>query len=165
MSDIITYWNRGAEELYGWPRMEALGRTSHELLQTVFPEPLETINAELLDTAHWEGSLVHRKRDGALVLLSSRWSLLRNERGQPVSVLETNFDVTERMKAQEDLNQVQAQLAHVTRVATLGELTASIAHEVNQPLAAVVTNGERPACAGSIATSRTWMKLRALSSA
>ena len=46
------------------------------------------------------------------------------------------------MKVQEDLNQVQAQLAHVTRVATLGELTASIAHEVNQPLAAVVTNGE-----------------------
>jgi PAS domain S-box-containing protein len=142
MGDIITYWNRGAEDLYGWPRAEAIGKPSHELLLTAFPEPLETIKAELIRSGRWEGDLVHRKRDGAQVMVSSRWSLLRNERGQPVSVLETNIDITERMQTQETLNQVQAQLTHVTRVATLGELTASIAHEVNQPLAAVVTNGE-----------------------
>jgi PAS domain S-box-containing protein len=142
MNDIVTYWNRGAEELYGWPKEEAIGKSSHHLLQTVMPTSLEAIKAELLGSGRWEGDLIHRKRDGTQVTLASRWSLLRNERGQPVSVLETNTDVTERMKAHEDLNQVQAQLAHVTRVATLGELTASIAHEVNQPLAAVVTNGE-----------------------
>ncbi|ARQ00309.1 sensor histidine kinase [Pseudorhodoplanes sinuspersici] len=140
--DIITYWNRGAEELYGWPSEEAIGKPSHELLRTVFPEPIETINAEIVRSGRWEGDLVHRKRDGSQVTVSSRWSLLRNERGQPMSVLETNTDITERMQAEEAMNQVQAQLAHVTRVATLGELTASIAHEVNQPLAAVVTNGE-----------------------
>ena len=142
MNDIITYWNRGAEELYGWSRDEAVGKLSHELLQTVFPDSLETIKAELIRSGRWEGDLVHRKRDGTQVVMSSRWSLLRNERQQPVSVLETNIDVTEQMKHQEELDQVQAQLAHVARVTTLGELTASIAHEVNQPLAAVVTNGE-----------------------
>ena len=52
------------------------------------------------------------------------------------------MDVTERNQAQEALQQAQAELAHVTRVTTLGELTASIAHEVNQPLAAIVTNGQ-----------------------
>jgi signal transduction histidine kinase len=57
-------------------------------------------------------------------------------------VLETNTDVTERNSAQENLRQAQVQLAHVSRVTTLGELVASIAHEVNQPLAAIVTNGE-----------------------
>jgi PAS domain S-box-containing protein len=52
------------------------------------------------------------------------------------------MDVTAAKRAQEKLHQAQAELAHVTRVTTLGELTASIAHEVNQPLAAVITNGE-----------------------
>jgi C4-dicarboxylate-specific signal transduction histidine kinase len=51
-------------------------------------------------------------------------------------------DITERKRAEEALHQAQAALAHVTRVATLGELSASIAHEVNQPLAGVVTNGQ-----------------------
>ena len=51
------------------------------------------------------------------------------------------MDVTDAKHAQEALHQAQAELAHVTRVTTLGELTASIAHEVNQPLAAIVTNG------------------------
>ena len=75
-------------------------------------------------------------------MVSSRWSLRRDERGQPVSILETNTNITERIKTQEELQQAHAQLAHVTRVATIGELTASIAHEVNQPLAAIVTNGD-----------------------
>jgi C4-dicarboxylate-specific signal transduction histidine kinase len=52
------------------------------------------------------------------------------------------MDVTAAKHAQEALQQAQAELAHVTRVTTLGELTASIAHEVNQPLAGIITNGE-----------------------
>src|SRR4029077_910417 len=52
------------------------------------------------------------------------------------------MDVTAAKRASEELHEAQAALAHVTRVTTLGELTASIAHEVNQPLAAVVANGE-----------------------
>jgi C4-dicarboxylate-specific signal transduction histidine kinase len=65
-------------------------------------------------------------------------------------VLETNRDITERKQAAEALQQSQAQLAHVTRVTMLGEITASIAHEVNQPLAAVVMNGN--ACLRWLAT-------------
>jgi len=57
-------------------------------------------------------------------------------------VLVSIMDVTERREAENGLHQAQAELAHVSRVATLGELTVSIAHEVNQPLAGVVTNGE-----------------------
>jgi PAS domain S-box-containing protein len=52
------------------------------------------------------------------------------------------LDLTERKRAEDALSQAQMELAHVTRVTTLGELTASIAHEVNQPLTAIVTNGE-----------------------
>ncbi|MEA2922985.1 MAG: two-component system, LuxR family, sensor kinase FixL [Alphaproteobacteria bacterium] len=142
MNDVITYWNRGAEELYGWQRDEAIGQVSHQLMKTVFPAPLGQITAELFRTGRWEGELVHAKRDGTRVTVASRWSLQQDKRGRPVATMETNNDVTERKRAEEALQQAQAELAHVTRLTTLGELTASIAHEVNQPLAAIVTNGE-----------------------
>ena len=142
MNDVITYWNRGAEELYGWGRDDVVGRTSHQLLQTVFPAPLSEITAQVLRTGRWEGELVHTKRDGTKVTVASRWSLQRDERGRPIATMETNNDITERNRANEALLQAQAELAHVMRMSTLGELTASIAHEVNQPLAAIVTNGE-----------------------
>jgi two-component system sensor kinase FixL len=139
MNDVITYWNRGAEELYGWPRELALGKVSHELTQTIFPAPLEAINAELHRAGRWEGELVHIKRDGTRVVVASRWSLQRDEQGSPLAVLETNNNIAERKRMQEALDDAQANLARVNRAILLGEMTASIAHEVNQPIAAVVT--------------------------
>ncbi|MDX6532128.1 MAG: hypothetical protein QOH41_4418 [Blastocatellia bacterium] len=101
MSDVITYWNRGAEELYGWTREEAVDKVSHELTQTIFPAPLTEINEELLHTGRWEGELTHTKRDGTQVVVASRWSLQRDERGMPASILETNNDITARKRAEE----------------------------------------------------------------
>ncbi len=140
MSDRISYWNRGAEELYGWTQKEAIGQVSHQLMQTIFPAQLKVINEELLGRGRWEGELVHTRRDGTQVRVASRWFLQRDEQGRPAATLETNNDITERKRAEEALQKAQAELAHVTRLTTLGELTASIAHEVNQPLAAIVTN-------------------------
>ncbi|HKO30823.1 MAG TPA: ATP-binding protein, partial [Nitrospiraceae bacterium] len=140
MSDVITYWNHGAEQLYGWKQNEAIGQISHQLTQTIFPAPLEEINDELFRTGRWEGELVHTRRDGTQVRVASRWSLQRDEQDRPAAILETNNDITERKRAEEALQIAQAELAHVTRLTTLGELTASIAHEVNQPLAAIVTS-------------------------
>ena len=139
-NDVITFWNHGAEKLYGWTKDEAVGQVSHHLTQTIFPAPLEEINAELNSTGRWEGELIHTRRDGTQVVVASRWALQLDERGKPVGVLETNNDITERKRAEEALHKAQAELAHVTRVATLGEMTASISHEVNQPLSAVITN-------------------------
>jgi PAS domain S-box-containing protein len=129
-------------KLYGWTKEQAAGEISHRLLQTVFPEPVKAITAAVVRTGRWEGELVHVTHDGAQVVVASRWSLQRDERGRPVAIMEVNTDITERNRTQDALHQAQAELAHVTRVATLGELTSSIAHEVNQPLAAIVTNGE-----------------------
>ena len=140
INDVITFWNRGAEELYGWTRDEAVGQVSHHLMQTIFTAPLKEIMVELNSTGRWEGELIHTRRDGTQVVVMSRWARQSDERGKPITVLETNNDVTERKRAEEALHQAQAELAHVTRVATLGEMTASIAHEINQPLAAVVNN-------------------------
>src|ERR1700688_2965028 len=59
MSDVITYWNRGAQELYGWKSEEAIGKRSNDLLRTVFTTPSDDIGAELLETGRWEGELRH----------------------------------------------------------------------------------------------------------
>ena len=140
MDDAITFWNHGAEEQFGWTREEALGKISHQLLETSFPAPLDQIRAELLRTGRWEGEFVHRKRDGERVVSASRWSLQRDARGQPIGILETNNDITERKQAQEDLQQAHANLERLNRAMLVGEMTASIAHEVNQPIAAVALN-------------------------
>jgi len=141
-ADTIRYWSKGAEELYGWTRAEAIGRKAAELLRTVFPAASAEIQAELLRTGRWEGELLHRRKSGTEVAVMSRWSLQRDERGRPSATMETNSDISERRRAEDALHEAQTELAHVTRVTTMGELTASIAHEINQPLAAVVTNGE-----------------------
>ena len=88
MNNVISYWSRGAEELYGWKRAEAVGKISHELLETSFPAPLDQINAELEGTGWWEGEIVHKKRDGTRVVVTSRWSLQRDKRERPIAVLE-----------------------------------------------------------------------------
>jgi PAS domain S-box-containing protein len=260
MDDVITYWNRGAAQLYGWSGEEAIGQISHQLLQTTFPAPLDEINAELLLNGRWEGELIQTKRDATRVTVASRWSLQRDTQGRPAMILEINNDITERRQAEyltgqvfesspdgmcivgrdyrfqrvnpayarlldlspesvtgklvadlispqvyeettkpsldrcfagEDVSHVswlpshlgplylavsysplrrssehveavlaivrdltalalasdalrsaQADLAHVNRVATMGQLTASIAHEVNQPIAAAVINAK-----------------------
>jgi two-component system, LuxR family, sensor kinase FixL len=142
MKDTITYWNLGAEKLYGWSADEAIGKNSHQLMKTVFPKALESINAELARTGRWEGELLHTNRDGTSVKVASRWSLQKDNRNRLIGILETNNDITEQSRAQEALQVAQAELAHVSRLTTLGQLMASIAHEVNQPLAGIVTNGE-----------------------
>jgi PAS domain S-box-containing protein len=140
IDSTITYWNRGAEELYGWTAEEVAGEVTHELLKTVFPIPLEQIEAEVLSTGRWEGELVHTKKDGTRVVVASRWSVRRDEQGAPVGFLETNNDITERKQAEEAVRQARADLAHMSRVTTMGELTASLAHELSQPIAAAVTD-------------------------
>lgn len=139
--DVITYWNRAAADLYGWPGEEAVGQKAAALLQTVFPQPYPDILADLRRDGHWEGELVHTGRDGRRVVVSTRWAIERDARGQEF-ILETNNDITAQRGMEDNLHRARSELAHVSRIATMGELTASIAHEVNQPLAAIVANGE-----------------------
>jgi PAS domain S-box-containing protein len=110
MNDVITYWNRGAEELYGWTSQEAVGQVTHQLTCTIFPEPLDEINTKLLRTGRWEGELIHATRDGTRVVVASRWSLHRDERGNPDAILETNNNITERKQAEEAIRRSRDEL-------------------------------------------------------
>lgn len=140
-SDRITYWSSGAEQVYGWRREEALGETAPHLLRSIYPSSMESLKEEMVRSGRWEGELTQTRRDGETIVVSSRWALQRDHNGQPAAVLQINTDITERKRAAENLASMQNQLAHMARVTTMGEMAASIAHEINQPLAAVVTNG------------------------
>jgi PAS domain S-box-containing protein len=99
--DRIVYWNRGAEEMYGFPAKEALGKITHELLQTSFPENYKSIRKNLGRHNRWSGELVHTRKDGTTIVVFSRWSVDRDARGRPASILETNTDVTARKRAEQ----------------------------------------------------------------
>ncbi|WP_339027930.1 ATP-binding protein [Bradyrhizobium symbiodeficiens] len=105
-NDCITFWNRGAEELYGWKRAEALGSIGHRLLGTEFPAPLEDIKQTLLRMGRWEGELVHTTRSGTKVSVLSRWSTDRSE--PTFGILESSTDVTQRRLAEEAIRQSEA---------------------------------------------------------
>ena len=138
-NDVITYWNRGAEELYGWTPGEAIGKRSHDLLQTVFPASVGDIQAELFRTGRWEGELKHTKADGRVVVVASRWSLRRDKQEQPAGVLETNNDITERKHREEEIQDLNKQLLRRSSdlEATNKELEAfaySVSHDLRAPL-------------------------------
>jgi PAS domain S-box-containing protein len=139
MSDVITYWNRGAQELFGWTDKEAIGRYSQEVLQTIFPTPLEEIRAELLRTNRWEGELKKTKADGTQVVVASRWSLRRDDQERPLAILETNNDITERKRREEEIQGLNRELAkRSTDLESINkELEAfaySISHDLRAPL-------------------------------
>ncbi|MGB7441416.1 MAG: PAS domain S-box protein [Coleofasciculaceae cyanobacterium] len=100
LNDQITYWNQGAQRLYGFSCQEALGKTVHTLLKTEFPQPLEEIKDILFREGHWNGELVHYKRDGTRVAVASGWTLQRDETDQPMAYLEINQDITERKESE-----------------------------------------------------------------
>lgn len=108
----IEFWNKGAEELYGWSKDEALGKQVYKLLQTEFPKPLEEIEGELADKGRWEGELRHSTKSGEHKVVNSRWAFLK-EGEEPGIVLEINNDITFRKQSEEELRQLSGYLMRV----------------------------------------------------
>lgn len=99
----ILFWNRGAEEMYGWGREDAVGRVMHNMLRGEFPRPREEIQTEVLRLGSWEGELVHRTRGGSRIVVASRWAVRRDKQGHPTAILEINRDTTARKQAEQAL--------------------------------------------------------------
>ncbi|MDZ8187724.1 MAG: EAL domain-containing protein [Nostoc sp. ChiSLP02] len=104
-SNAITYWNRSAEQLYGWTSKEALGKMPHVLLQTEFPSTCPNIDKILCEQNNWSGELTQTQRDGTQIIVESRQVLMRDPQGWPKGVLEVNRNITQRKQAEKQLFQ------------------------------------------------------------
>jgi PAS domain S-box-containing protein len=131
MDSNIILWTRGAERLYGYSNQEAIGRLSHDLLQTQFPAPLQQIEQTLHARGSWEGELAHRTRDGRQVFVHSHWVIHFDIQGQQAGILEVNADLTE-------LRRTQGLQMRSQKLESLGTLAGGIAHDFNNILLALV---------------------------
>ena len=103
MEDRIIFWNTGVEKFYGWKREDALGKVSHDLLKTEFPEALTDIVRKVRKKGFWNGELRHRCADGRLVVVDSHWAIARDKKGDPWAILELNNDISDRVAYQSEL--------------------------------------------------------------
>jgi len=126
LNDTITYWNYGAEQLYGWRKEEIQGQCVDEVLQTIYPNLIEEIKDTLLREGYWEGELTHAKRDGTRIMVASRWTLQRDEDGTPIAILEINNDITERKQA-------EAKIARLNRLYTVLSKTNEAMWRIREP--------------------------------
>lgn len=125
----ITFWNRGAEAMYGWSREDALGRVADALLQTEPPDSLATIDAALVEHGFWEGEQTHTRRDGSRLIVASRQVVQRGEQDRPTMILEINTDITEQKRAGSELErQVSLRTAHLRALLTFSTELLPVRH-------------------------------------
>ncbi|MBI5615664.1 MAG: PAS domain S-box protein [Gammaproteobacteria bacterium] len=145
LEGAISYWNRGASATYGYAAEEALGRVSHELLATHFPEDRRGVREALLDSGLWEGILEHHTRDGTTVVAESRMQLVVDADGRRM-VFETDRDITLRRRAELELQALNAGLETrigqrtselETAYAQLEAFAYSVSHDLKAPLRAI----------------------------
>ena len=131
MDDKISFWNKGAESLYGWSEKEALGKIAYKLLHT--PSKLfDEISENVLDYGVWDGELTHTKSNGEKVIVLSRWALQKDENENPEGFLEINTNITERKKAEERLKDTIMELERSNE--ELRSFAYITSHDLQEPL-------------------------------
>ncbi len=154
---VTTAWNRAAEEMYGWTAEEVIGRPTVEFLQPEFVgvEPDEVFR-RLLEEGHFEGQVIHPRKDGTRIHTEARATALRDKDGRIAGFVSIDRDISERKQAEEvvrkageelemrvaertaELREAQAQIVQQERLRALGEMAAGIAHDFNNQLTAVL---------------------------
>lgn len=168
MNRTVRYWNQGAERLFGWKSEQAVGRTFAELLG-----PDSGISQEerrqLMERGHFVGEVACQAAGGRVLQIERRFSVIRDDEGQPAAILSVNTDVTERMHAQRALESLNSQLEERIRERTaqleesneeLRTFAYSLAHDLRAPLAAIdgfSSELERRLGDGLDATSRHYL--------
>jgi PAS domain S-box-containing protein len=143
LNGVITSWNKGAERLFGYAAEEAVGQNITLIIPPERRDEERTIVEQLTRgerVDHFE--TVRMRKDGSLLDVSLTISPMRDASGRVVGASKLARDITERKRAEEALRQAQTDLAHASRLTTMGEFTASLAHEVKQPIAALVIDAD-----------------------
>jgi PAS domain S-box-containing protein len=123
----ITFWNSGAKETYGWTEKEALGCVSQMLLNSHYPEPLEQLIGRLSKEGHWEGEIIHSRKDGKRIIVESRWAVLPGEdKMMPAAILEINRNITARKSAEQERLRLATAVEQIAEGIAIMDLEGSI---------------------------------------
>jgi PAS domain S-box-containing protein len=126
----ITYWNKSAELLYGWTAEEVIGRSTIDFLCTDV-DLLKAATRTVTEVGEWQGELTQKTRNGDLVTVEARWTLVRDQTGTPTGILSIKTDVTQRKKLEQQFFRAQ-------RLESIGTLAGGIAHDLNNVLTPIV---------------------------
>lgn len=144
--NIVTnelYWSDEIYRIFGLAPQE-FGATYEAFLDTVHPDDRgmveRSVDEALKDNKPY--SIDHRivLPDGSIRIVHEQAEVMRDDSGQAIHMAGTVQDITEQKKAEEDRRQLREELTHVSRVTTIGTLTGALAHEINQPLTAIMSN-------------------------
>jgi PAS domain S-box-containing protein len=130
----ILLWNKGAERMYGWTNAEAVGQNL-----TALPcSEMAWCEAALIGTlknGEWDGELKQITKDGRILAIEARWSILRDDRGHPKYIFAVSTDITEKRKTESELLRFQ-------RMNSIGTLAGGIAHDLNNVLSPIMLSVE-----------------------
>ncbi|MBD2015987.1 response regulator [Microcoleus sp. FACHB-53] len=149
----IRFWNKGAERLYGWKAQEVIGKNVHELLyrrETL--DQLEDSWKSLAECGSWQSELIQFTQEGKEIIVASRWTLVRDENGQPKSILTVNTDITEK-------KQLESQFLRTQRMESLGTLASGIAHDLNNALTPMMMAAQLLECKLPDEQSQQWLSI------
>jgi len=124
LDNRVRFWSQGAERLYGWTAAEAVGKKISELVYKDLSSEFEVAVNETLEKGSWQGELEKVSKTGKKIIVASRWTLVRDESGQPKSILVVSSDITEK-------KQLERQFYRAQRLESLGTLASGIAHDLN----------------------------------
>ena len=131
LENQILFWNSSATRLFGWMPEEAIGHYIDELLFEEFSPQLRQAQTSVIEQSQWQGELQHCRKDGQIITTDSRWTLIRNQAGQPQSVFVISTNITERKQA-------EIQLQRTQRFESISTVASGMAHDLNNALAPVL---------------------------